>query len=160
MTHEVSPKTEHAVLSTLLRSGQNRLYLAGSDSFVIPLENLRAECGVARAELLEPFSAESEVTHGGFTMRYEAASDRVHFKRISAPMPATVARQPVPVEEVASIQKIDSTMSQEQVAAVARQEWQHTPSLHREFTSEATYVAFRKAEAAGRVRILGSARKQ
>ena len=162
MTHEASPKTEHLdVLATLLRSGQMSLYGPGrSDSFIIPLETLRARCGVARAELLEPFSAETEVTHGGFAMRYEAESDRIQFTRVSIPTPATVARQSAPVAEVGSIQKIDSTMSQEQVAAIAKANWQNDPKLHCEFTSEGAYIAFCKADAAGRVRILGRAREQ
>jgi signal peptide peptidase SppA len=52
------------------------------------------------------------------------------------------------------VQKIDATMSQEQVTAVAKENWLKNPKLHSEFTSEAAYTAFCKAEAAGRVRIL------
>jgi hypothetical protein len=47
-----------------------------------------------------------------------------------------------------------SAMSQEQVAALAKKNWKRTPKLHREFRSETAYVAFCKAEAAGRVRFL------
>ncbi len=57
-------------------------------------------------------------------------------------------------------QKMEPTMSADQVANVARQEWQIDPTLHREFASEAQYVAFRKAEAQGRVRVLEKARVQ
>jgi signal peptide peptidase SppA len=57
-------------------------------------------------------------------------------------------------------QKIDSTMSPEQVAAIAKTNWQNDPKLHCEFTSEGAYIAFCKADAAGRVRILGRARTQ
>jgi capsid assembly protease len=52
------------------------------------------------------------------------------------------------------IQKVDATMSDEQVAAVAKDEWQQNPKLAREFTSENAYIAFRKAEAAGRIRVM------
>ena len=48
----------------------------------------------------------------------------------------------------------ESAMSQEQVAALAKMNWKRTPKLHREFTSEAAYVAYCKADAAGRVRFL------
>lgn len=47
-----------------------------------------------------------------------------------------------------------SAMSQEQVAALAKKNWKRTPKLHHEFRSEAAYVAFCKAETAGRVRRL------
>jgi hypothetical protein len=50
--------------------------------------------------------------------------------------------------------KIDSTMSPAQVEAVAKSNWQNDPKLSTEFTSCESYVAFCKAEAAGRVRIL------
>jgi signal peptide peptidase SppA len=60
-----------------------------------------------------------------------------------------------PTEDtVRTTQKIDATMSPEQVAAVAKKNWENEPKLHREFTSEGAYIAFCKMEAAGRVRIL------
>ena len=55
-------------------------------------------------------------------------------------------------------QKVDKTMSEEQVAAIAQQEWRNNPKLHREFTGEAGYVAFRIAEASGRIRILDTSK--
>jgi signal peptide peptidase SppA len=68
-----------------------------------------------------------------------------------APKPAPNS----PAETTArTTQKIDSTMSPEQVTAVAKKNWENDPKLHREFTSEGAYVAFCKAEAAGRVKIL------
>lgn len=167
MTHTVSPKTERQhILTTLLRSGQMSLYVPGSDSFIIPLENLRAYCGVARAELLEPFSAESEVTHGGFTMRYEAASDRVHFKRIKPPSVvgaptsrlAPVAPAAVPTVIVGATQKADASMSAEQVTAIAKHEFANDEKLRGEFINEDRYVAWRKAEVAGRARIFGKSK--
>jgi signal peptide peptidase SppA len=54
----------------------------------------------------------------------------------------------------ATTQKVDASMSAEQVTAVAKANWQKNPKLHNEFTSETAYVAFCKAEASGRVRIL------
>jgi hypothetical protein len=48
----------------------------------------------------------------------------------------------------------DSALSQEQVAALAKMTWERNPKLHREFRSQGAYVAFCKAEAAGRVRRL------
>jgi hypothetical protein len=59
---------------------------------------------------------------------------------------------------VSTTQKIDSTMSSEQVSDVAKREWATNPKLHREFSGEAQYCAFKKAEAAGRVRILNTRR--
>ena len=55
-------------------------------------------------------------------------------------------------------QKLDSTMSQEQVSDVAKREWATNQKLHNEFTGEAQYCAFRKAEAAGRIRVLNTRR--
>jgi hypothetical protein len=166
MTHEVSPKTEHAVLAALLRSGQMSLYDPGrSDSFIIPLEKLCARCGVARAELLQPFSAGSEVTHDLFTMRYEGAGDRVHFKRIKPPNAgaptsplAPVAAAEVPTVSVGSTPKTNASMSAEQVTAIAKQEWANDEKLRSEFTTEARYLAWRRAEVAGRARIFGKPR--
>jgi hypothetical protein len=57
-----------------------------------------------------------------------------------------------------STQKIDALMSQDQVSDVAKREWEANPKLHHEFTGEAQYVAFRKAEAAGRIRVLNKRR--
>jgi hypothetical protein len=165
MTHEASPKTEHQhLLAAMLRSTQMSLRVP-SDSFTVSLGNICDACGAKHADLVRLFSAENPVTVGDFVMAYEAKRDRIHFAKTKAfdagPLtsfaPPVSPAAPDPVELAP---KVDGSMPQEQVAAVARQEWQNTPSLHREFTSEATYVAFRKAEAAGRVRILGSARKQ
>jgi hypothetical protein len=67
----------------------------------------------------------------------------------------------VPTETTTrTTQQIDSSMSQEQVAAIAKREWETSPQLHHEFTGETQYVAFRKAEAAGRVRRIDKPRVQ
>jgi hypothetical protein len=55
-------------------------------------------------------------------------------------------------------QTLDSSASQEQVADAAKREWATNLKLHSEFTGEAQYVAFRKAEAAGRIRVLNKRR--
>jgi hypothetical protein len=57
------------------------------------------------------------------------------------------------------VQQVDGSMSQEQVMAIAKREWGQNPKLHREFSGEEQYCAFRKAEAAGRVRVLDKPRK-
>jgi hypothetical protein len=161
IANEVSPKTEHLdLLATLLRSAQMSRHVLGCSEFAIPLEQIREQCGVGRPELLQPFGTDTVVTHLGFMIRYEREYDRVHFKRISRPTAAAapasplaqVAAQPAPV---AITRTVDGSMSQEQVATVAKTTWAQNPKLHREFTSEDAYVAFCKAEAAGRVRILG-----
>lgn len=46
----------------------------------------------------------------------------------------------------------------EEVEAAAKNEWATNAKLHREFRSEASYIAFKKAEARGTVRILRSPR--
>jgi hypothetical protein len=64
-----------------------------------------------------------------------------------------------PTEDaVSTTQKLDSTMSPEQVSDVAKREWATNPKLHREFTGEASYTAFKRAEAAGRIRVLNTRR--
>jgi len=68
--------------------------------------------------------------------------------------PKTAPNSPAEDQARSGVQKIDATMSQEQVTAVAKENWLKNPKLHREFTSEAAYTAFCKAEASGRVRIL------
>jgi hypothetical protein len=55
-------------------------------------------------------------------------------------------------------QTLDSSASQEQVSDAAKREWATNPKLHSEFTGEAQYVAFRKAEASGRIRVLNKRR--
>lgn len=49
---------------------------------------------------------------------------------------------------------LDANATEEEVADAAKQEWAASAPLHREFTSEACYVAFKKAEARGQIRIL------
>jgi hypothetical protein len=56
--------------------------------------------------------------------------------------------------------KIDSLMSPEQAVAAAKTNWQNDPKLHHEFTGEDAYVAFCKAVAAGRVRVIDKPRKR
>jgi len=41
------------------------------------------------------------------------------------------------------------------IEAQARSDWQRDPAIRAEFGEEKVYVAFRRAEAAGKVRILG-----
>ena len=161
--NEVSPKTEHLdLLATLLRSAQMSRHVLGCSEFAIPLEQIREQCGVGRPELLQPFSTDTVVTHDGFTMLYEPEYDRVHFKRIEPPSAgaptsplAPIAAQPAPVAMAGSTQKADASMSAEQVTAIAKQEFANDEKLRSEFTNEARYVAWRRAEAAGRARILG-----
>jgi hypothetical protein len=76
---------------------------------------------------------------------------------LRADSPKTAPNSPTE-DTVRTTQKVDSTMSQEQVSDVAKREWATDPKLRREFTGEAQYVAFRKAEAAGRVRRIDKAR--
>jgi hypothetical protein len=57
-------------------------------------------------------------------------------------------------DQARGTQTMNSAMSPEQVTAAAKKNWENDPKLHREFTSEAAYVAFCKAEASGRVKIL------
>lgn len=163
MTHEVSSKTEHQhILTTLLRSAQMSPYVVGSSDFAIPLEQIRKQCGVERAALLQPFTAEAVATHDGFMMCYQPEYDRVHFKRMNptnagahTSPPAPVAAAAVPTVIVETIQKADASMSAEQVTAIAKLEFADDEKLRSEFTNEARYVAWRRAEVAGRARILG-----
>jgi hypothetical protein len=156
-------KTEHPhPLAALLRSAQmSSVYLTTADSFVIPLEKLRESCGAKRADILQ-LVAESAVTHGGFAIFYEPERDRIHFDRIrqpdagalASPIPQ-VAAQATPVAMVGSAQKVDSSMSAEQVVTIAKREWANDPKIRSEFTTEARYVAWRRAEVSGRARIYG-----
>jgi hypothetical protein len=159
---EVSRKTEQHLLSTLLRSAQMSSRVTSSwDSFAISLEKIREYCGVERSELLQPFSAEAAVTHGGFMMRYEPEYDRVHFTRITshgsaAPTaPLAPVAAPVPTVAVETPQQPVASMTAEQVTAIAKHEFASDENLRSEFTNEARYVAWRKAEVGGRVRIFG-----
>jgi hypothetical protein len=169
MTHEVSPKTEHQhILTTLLRSAQMSRHLSlGCSDFIIPLEQIREQCGVARSELLQPFSADTVVTHGGFMLGYEPEYDRVHFKRIEPPSAgartsplAPVAAAAVPTAIVGATQKAAASMSADQVAEIAKSEFANDPKLRSEFITLARYTGWRKAEVAGRARILGRPRMQ
>jgi signal peptide peptidase SppA len=45
-------------------------------------------------------------------------------------------------------------MSNEDIRAIAKEEWAKDAKLHREFSGEASYVAFRENEVKGRIRIL------
>jgi hypothetical protein len=54
---------------------------------------------------------------------------------------------------------VDGSMTPDQVSDIAKREWATKPKLHSEFTSVEAYVAFCKAVAAGRVRVLDKPRK-
>ena len=150
----VSPKTEHQnLLGSLLIAAQRSLIVPTSDSFTIPLENLCRTCGAERVDLVRLFSPENPVTVGDFVLAYEPSRDRVHFTRSSA-TGAITSFSPRPP----AAQKTAASMSE--VEAVAKANWLQDPNLSNEFTSEAAYVAFCKADAAGRVRILGRTKVQ
>ena len=91
------------------------------------------------------------------------AAEKKKLDRIAADLRAdagTAALNSPTEDTVRTTQKVDPTMSQEQVAAVAKREWETNPKLHREFTGEGAYIAFCKAVAAGRVRVLDKRKVQ
>jgi hypothetical protein len=163
MTHEVSPKTEQQhILATLLRSAQMSLKVPTSDSFTLSLESICKTCSAERADLLRLFSAENPVTVGDFVMGYERERDRIHFAKTKSfdggaitSFASPVSPAAAPAVIVGATQKADASMSAERVTAIAKQEFATDEKLRREFTSEARYVAWRKAEVSGRARILG-----
>ena len=69
-----------------------------------------------------------------------------------APKPAPNA----PAEDTTkkTPQAVNADMSRADVDAIAKKEWADKPELHREFSSEGSYLAFRYQEAQGRIRIL------
>jgi hypothetical protein len=160
MACEVSPKTEHRqILGRLLGYAQRNVSRSepprGFHSLIVPLETIRQGGGPEPAQIRELFTTESELAEGGFTMRYDPEGDRILFNRISqhpASPAGQVAAQP------ALLAVVEPTMSVEQVTVIAKQEWKNDPKLAREFTSEAAYVAWRKAEFSGRARVLGRPR--
>jgi hypothetical protein len=64
------------------------------------------------------------------------------------------APPPTEITTRTTTQEVDATMTPQQIELIAQEEWANNPNLSREFTSLITYVAFRKAEAAGRIRVL------
>jgi len=53
---------------------------------------------------------------------------------------------------------LTADMSKDQVTAIAKEQWLKKPELAKEFTSEASFIAYQYAVAQGRVRILSSKR--
>jgi hypothetical protein len=51
-------------------------------------------------------------------------------------------------------QQVDSSLTPDQVAALASENWAANPQLRNEFMNEAGYVALCKAQAAGRVKFI------
>jgi hypothetical protein len=91
------------------------------------------------------------------------AAEKKKLSRIAADLKsdAGTATLNSPTEDtVRTTQPITSSMSQEQVAAAAKTNWQNNPKLRNEFTGEAAYIAFCKAVAAGRVRVLDKRKVQ
>jgi len=89
------------------------------------------------------------------------AAERKQLAGIAADLRADAGRPTTnsPTEDTTRTSQVsDSTMSQDQISDVAKREWATNPKLHHEFTGEAQYVAFRKAEAAGRIRVLNKRR--
>ena len=162
MATELSPKTEHRRIMGLLlgyahRNVQKSEPPQGSDSLIVYLHTIRQQGGPEPAEIRELFVAESVMAEGGFTMRYDPERDRVHFnrtKQLPASSPAQVAAQPAPIDAAQPNQKPEP-INAERATAIAVQEWATDSRLHAEFTSQAAFVAFRRAELAGRVRIIG-----
>ena len=73
---------------------------------------------------------------------------------LRADAPKTAPNSPTEDQTRTSVATVDGSMTPDQVTATAKDNWAKNPKLHREFTSENSYIAFCKAEAAGRVRIL------
>jgi hypothetical protein len=158
MATEVRKTEQPQLLAALLISAQ-MLVPVSVDSFTVSLEQIREGCGAERADILQVFSVENPVTHAGFRCAYEPGRDRIHFSRIDAKQAAAIAREASASAQVAAqaaSPKVDSPMSTEQLMTIATQEWATDANkLHREFRSEASYLAFRKAEFEGRARIFG-----
>jgi hypothetical protein len=57
-----------------------------------------------------------------------------------------------------STHQVDSSTSENQVVAIAKREFADDSNLQREFGSEAAYISWRKAAAAGRIRVLNERR--
>ena len=150
-------KTEQQKLLTTLRRSTQMSLKVPSDSFTLSLESICTTCEAERADILRLFGAENPVTVGDFVMAYEPARDRIHFDKAKPGGPLTSFAPPAApaVAPVELTRNVDSSMSAEQVTKIAEKEFANDEKLRREFTSEARYVAWRKAEVAGRARILG-----
>ena len=150
MTTEALQKAEREFIPmALLRAAQTQIS-QGSNWFVIPLEIISKEVGLTREEILQPWRGRNVVSEGDFTMLYNPKNESVHFTRIHA-----LPESSHPEVEVQPVQKPDPSMSAEQLTAIAKQEWASDKRLHREFTGEDAFVAFRQAEIRGRVHIIG-----
>ena len=131
-----------------------------------------AECERARIQAVEEQSMPghedlvAKLKFDGKTTGEQAAvqilaAERKQLAAIAADLRTDAGRPTTnsPTEDTTRTSQVsDSTMSQDQISDVAKREWATNPKLHHEFTGEAQYVAFRKAEAAGRIRVLNKRR--
>jgi hypothetical protein len=150
-------KTEQQKLLTTLRRSTQMSLKVPSDSFTLSLESICTTCEAERADILRLFGAENPVTVGDFVMAYEPARDRIHFDKAKPGGPLTSFAPPAApaVAPVELTRNVDSSMSAEQVTKIAEKEFANDEKLRKEFITLARYTAWRKAEVAGRARILG-----
>lgn len=131
------PRTERALAAaTALDSICREWFRAGADAERARIQAVEQQLLPGHEELIARLMYDGETTGGQAAIEVLAAER----KRREDLVPTVT-------------QKLDPTMSDDQVAAIAHDEWKKNPKLSQEFT-EASYTSFRQAEAAGRIRVL------
>jgi hypothetical protein len=135
-------------------------FKAGADAERARIQAVEEQAMPGHEDLIAKLKFDGKTTGGQAAVQILAAEKR-NLSGIAADLrtDAGIGTANSPTEDTAcTTQKVDATMSQEQVEAIAKQEWDNNPNLHQEFSGSAQYVAFRKAEASGRVRVLNKRR--
>jgi capsid assembly protease len=132
-------------------------FTAGADAERARIQAVEEQLMPGHEELVAKLKFDGKTTGEQAAVQILAA-ERKKLGSIAADLrtdaPKTAPNSPTEDTTRTGVQKIDGKMSEEQVKAIAAENWKKNPKLHGEFTSEATYTAFCKAEAAGRIRIL------
>lgn len=136
-------------------------FRAGAEAERARIQAVQEQTMPGHEALIEIMKFDGKTTGGQAAVQILAA-EKKHLAGIAADLRTDAGAPSVnsPTEDTVRTTQTDasSTMSPEQVTDIAKREWATNPKLHREFTGEAQYVAFRKAEAAGRIRVLNKRR--
>jgi hypothetical protein len=139
----------------------NEGFKAGSEAERARIQAVEEQAMPGHEDLVAKLKFDGKTTGPQAAVQILAAEKR-QLGAIAADLRADAGRPTTnsPTEDTTrtSVQQVDGSLSQEQVMAIAKREWAQNPKLHREFSGEEQYCAFRKAEAAGRIRVLNKRR--
>ncbi len=145
-------------LDGVKREWFNAGFLAGCESERARIKTVQEQAMPGHESLLERMKFDGVTTAEQAAVIIVAAEKRklgriaIHLRE-DAGQPA--AHTPFETINPSTPQAIAADMSKEDMKSIAHAEWEAQPKLRNEFSGERQYIAFRTAEAQGRIRLLG-----